>query len=629
MAILDPPQQLTDERRWCVWRYEDRHGKPSKVPRQPNGQGARSNNSEDWVTYDAAKEALATGFYSGVGFFLSDGWAGVDLDDCLDADGQLYPWADEIVGTLNSYTEISPSGKGVKIFVKGVPPDGKQKGRIGEGAIEMYGRNGRYFTVTGDHLGGTPRTIEDRSGQLSTIHARWITPDVLPMVEDPVAEMKKQLLSLPESVQGEHGSDAMFRAACEIRRWGFSGDQGLELLRFYNDNMAHPPWEGGEFQHKWDEAVKAVPEAPGEPAKPKDTVGFDLGLITHTEFEAKEFKQDFLVDRLVVGGEHLIIGGPKKSMKTSLLVDIAVCVASGGGAKVFGEFAVGDEPQPAIIVSGESGGATLQKTAARVCEARGVSPGGNLHWGLRLPNLTLPLHLAALKRDIDRTGAKFVAIDPAYLALLIGDDAKNVFMTGKVLAEFGRVGTETGCTLCLVHHTTKQLKTGTVPGLEHLSMSGFAEWARQWVLLNHAKPYSQGKAWLRASVGGSAGHGELYEFDIDQGARDPSGLGWSDWSVEVRGEQVENDATKDMIAVERGGPRGAERVLAYLEDHPGWHRYRELKAATGDSGRFKIWVDSLVADGRVSHQETGEGGLRRVEYQVCQGYISSLGEDDL
>jgi primase-polymerase (primpol)-like protein len=67
---------------------------------------------------------------------------------------------------LNSYTELSPSGTGVRIFVYGkLPPIGRKTGDI-----EVY-EAGRYLTITGNHLDGTPRTIENRQDELTAWHA--------------------------------------------------------------------------------------------------------------------------------------------------------------------------------------------------------------------------------------------------------------------------------------------------------------------------------------------------------------------------------------------------------------------------------------------------------------------------
>src|SRR5207248_1380805 len=106
--------------------------------------------------------------FAGVGFVFADGgsFAGVDLDGCIDPEtGEIAPWGEEILRRLDSYSEISPSGTGVKVFVRGrLPAGGKKRGGLGtdgRGAVEMYDQR-RYFTVTGRHLACCSLRIEER-----------------------------------------------------------------------------------------------------------------------------------------------------------------------------------------------------------------------------------------------------------------------------------------------------------------------------------------------------------------------------------------------------------------------------------------------------------------------------------
>jgi hypothetical protein len=92
----------------------------------------------------------------------------VDLDKCLDPEtGEIESWAREVIEELNSYTEISPSGKGVHVLVKATLPAGRNR----KGRFETYDRD-RYFTVTGKHLAGTPQTIEGRQEELRAVIRR-------------------------------------------------------------------------------------------------------------------------------------------------------------------------------------------------------------------------------------------------------------------------------------------------------------------------------------------------------------------------------------------------------------------------------------------------------------------------
>lgn len=528
------PAEMMAEDRWVLWKYVDRGGKPAKVPYQPNGAAAKTNDPSTWTSYARAQEILSTSdVYSGVGFVLGDGWAGVDLDDVI-VKGETKPWAEDLITSLGSYSEISPSGSGVKVFVKGDFPDAGRNAKTADGSgVEVYCQ-GRYFTVTGDHYGGSPRTVNESQAALHDIRYRFYS-DGLEQFDDAFASMKRRLEEMPESVAGDNGSNATFHAACEIVRWGFDDEDGMRLLEHYNERRCIPQWSEAELKHKWKSAKKAEERKAALPAKPTiPRTPFGLNLLDDVMFDCdKTFEQKFLIEGLIVEKEPLILGGPQKTAKTSLLVDIAVSLAN--GVPCLGYFEV-PEPQPVIVISGESGGATLQKTARRIRKARGVGLNENLYWGLRLPNLSLREHLDVLRLEIEQTGAKLVAIDPAYLALLSGDNAdgaKNVMFMGTILNAFGQVGKDTGAALLLVHHFNKQIKQGQSPGLSNLSQSGFAEWARQWILLNHNKPYSRGEMELRVNVGGSAGHGSNYLWRISQGQQVSEGVGWTDWGVKV------------------------------------------------------------------------------------------------
>ena len=90
----------------------------------------------------------------------------MDLDHCRNAEtGEVEPWATEIVEELDSYTEVSPSGDGLHIIIQGKLPSGRRR----KGNIEMYD-SVRYFTMTGDHVAGTPATVEERDALLKQLH---------------------------------------------------------------------------------------------------------------------------------------------------------------------------------------------------------------------------------------------------------------------------------------------------------------------------------------------------------------------------------------------------------------------------------------------------------------------------
>ncbi|MGE3803822.1 MAG: hypothetical protein AB7K24_04005 [Gemmataceae bacterium] len=97
---------------------------------------------------------------------------GIDLDHCRDCDsGKIEPWAQAIIDQAGSYTEISPSGTGVRIITTGTKPGG----RCRTGHVEMYAK-GRYLTFTGHHVKGTPKRLLRRTKAIAKLHADLFPP---------------------------------------------------------------------------------------------------------------------------------------------------------------------------------------------------------------------------------------------------------------------------------------------------------------------------------------------------------------------------------------------------------------------------------------------------------------------
>jgi putative DNA primase/helicase len=147
VELLDNiPEEIRRRTQFVVYKLEEREDKTAKIPYIAGGVGkASSTNSETWRTFEEAVQALHTGRYDGIGFVFSSGdpYAGVDLDNCRNPEtGELEEWAAEIVRALDGYAEVSPSGRGVHIIVRGKAPN-KRRGRI-----EAYSSE-RYFTMTG------------------------------------------------------------------------------------------------------------------------------------------------------------------------------------------------------------------------------------------------------------------------------------------------------------------------------------------------------------------------------------------------------------------------------------------------------------------------------------------------
>jgi len=180
------PQDIQQKTRWILWQWEFREDSPgkfrwSKVPYSgrwhecdEHWHRAKSNDPETWTSLKEVLSRLKR--FDGIGYLLGDGFTGIDLDKCRDPlTGEIKEQELRIIQELQSYTEISPSGTGVKILVKAEKP----QGRCRVGNFEMYSQ-GRYFTITGHHLAGTPKIIEARQEEINLLHARMFPPVAKP-----------------------------------------------------------------------------------------------------------------------------------------------------------------------------------------------------------------------------------------------------------------------------------------------------------------------------------------------------------------------------------------------------------------------------------------------------------------
>ena len=150
----DLPEELKDSKSWLTFKYEPRpDGKKNKIPYDPR-TGRKANNPELGLTFE---EALAfESKYDGLGFYVEAPYIVIDIDGCVNpATGDVELYAAEIVQELSSYTEASPSGTGLHVWVRGVKPGDKcRKG------IEIYSTK-RFLTVTGVHVPVTPKEIRE------------------------------------------------------------------------------------------------------------------------------------------------------------------------------------------------------------------------------------------------------------------------------------------------------------------------------------------------------------------------------------------------------------------------------------------------------------------------------------
>jgi P4 family phage/plasmid primase-like protien len=163
------PDCLRQRDQWLLWD-------PDKVPKQPSGAHAKTNDLDTLSSFSLVREVYESQRSGGIGFVFTedDPYGGLDLDGCYVGSGfessHLTDGAGEIIERVDSYTEVSPSGTGVHIIFEGSVPDfGNRTGDVpGMKELEIYGF-ARYFTVTGWHLEGTPSVLKSRSDEIYSL----------------------------------------------------------------------------------------------------------------------------------------------------------------------------------------------------------------------------------------------------------------------------------------------------------------------------------------------------------------------------------------------------------------------------------------------------------------------------
>ena len=345
----------------------------------------------------------------------------------------------------------------------------------------------------------------------------------------------------------------------------------------------------------------------GRRATATQSVAFPL--LSSYDFAAADYRHEWLIKGILVAKQPCIVGAPRKGMKTSIMADLAISL--GTATPFLGEFATPHRIHVGFF-SGESGPATLQETAFRICRQRGfMLEQCDVHWGFKLPQLSRADHLAALQASVKDHALKVVIIDPLYLCLLAGNvntKPQDLFGMGPLLLGVAECCLEAGATPILVHHTIKR-PVGEHVELEDLAYSGVQEFARQWLLLSRAEKYTPGTGShkMHMSVGGSAGHGGEWAVDIEEGVQgeDFEGRRWDvsvrRWS-EARAEMQERAETAKEEAVEakylRRDDSERRRVLAAAAKFPNGETVARIcSEARIHRDRRRAVIEDLVESG--------------------------------
>lgn len=463
MDITNIPPEMRKHKNWVAYRFEMRKGNQTKVPYQLKDPRthASTTDPDTWGDFEDALEGLASGLFDGIGFVFTKeiGITGIDIDKCINDDGVLANHALDWVERCNSYTEISPSGKGLHIYVFG-KLEGKGFKRV---LGEIYD-TGRFFTVTGN-VWGEPCAVKPAQSAISYI-AKAIQDDGKPQ--------QVELKAVDNVVQVQHNVISMFCAdvgcnelwhkrvrfpsqneydlAIATRAYmrGFSADEAAELIYQHRLKWNENPEKGKRsdyIQRTLEKAANVcvgngtLPVAEPEPVEDYFTDG--AWIANHPK------KIKWLVKNYIPQGGMIWLFGMHSSYKTFVALDLVYHIALGlpwRGNRV--------KQGNVIYVAGEGVGGLGKRLKGLVQHYKRDIPEGALKITKGSVFLNEPVQMAAFKANlraaIEANNISIVVIDTKS-ANMQGSDSDAATMNDWINV-LRQLEIEFGVTIVVIDH---------------------------------------------------------------------------------------------------------------------------------------------------------------------------------
>ena len=270
------PAYLKEHGLFCLWRYEwdakrdQGKGGWTKPPYNPNNPqyNAASDNPATFASMDKAAAAGRAHGFDGIGIGVFSAVAAIDIDDCISG-GELSDMARDIVTTMDAYTEISPSGEGIRILF--LAPELRYDRKTyyihnRDKGLEIYlpGMTRKYLTVTGNVL--RAHDMENRESRLQTILDKYMKLPQAPAISAsrpaaPLTISDRELIDKASNAkngaqfrelwegkwQGRFGSQSQAdQALCNMLAFWTQGDYDRIDSLFRQSGLNRDKWERRE-----------------------------------------------------------------------------------------------------------------------------------------------------------------------------------------------------------------------------------------------------------------------------------------------------------------------------------------------------------------------------------------------
>lgn len=529
------PPELDQLKGFLTWRYERREGenKPRKVPYYVNGTRRRGQQGgpldrANLATFEEARAAAKEQGSDGIGLAMLPDWGitALDFDRCFDKDGSLDSELMMIAGL--TYSEVSPSGTGLRAFVLGNLGNRKDIADPGRYGIEVFSSTG-FVTLTGnvtdfcDIVGNHDKICEPSPELRALLERRFGTssgatfdPDDFMAGHEPklglsVGEMEELL----DVLDADMSRDGWVRVGMALHHECDGDDTGFDLWNEWSATGEKYPGEGA-MRQQWDSfkgstlgrrqvtmasVIKMARDAGYTPSASMVTYLDAKAVPALISASPYQWRAPLLIPpRPWIFGHWLLAGtvacvvAPGGIGKSTFVSALALSCATGEtflGKRVWGG------PKKVWLWNLEDDLDELSRTILATCLRHGIrseaidnmlfvnsgmdgSPLCTATEDREGIKLLKPVY-DALTVEIQRLGIEVLIVDPFVSSHSVEENSNSKI--DKIVKAWGRVAKAASCVVILVHHTSKA-GSGEVNANSARGASALTSAARSVLTLN-------------------------------------------------------------------------------------------------------------------------------------------------
>lgn len=513
VRLLEAPEELRKLQAWIIWRYEQEpnESKPRKVPYWASGQRRFGQNGSQLdraklVTFEAAREAAARRGFDGVGFCpLPDfGITALDFDRCLDERGRPPPEVLQAIG--DTYVELSPSGTGLRAFVRGALGNHKALKVPGETwGFETFSSAG-YVTFTGNAFWttetlGLENTIAPVGPAVSALCKRCFGTDrptsegvdPLDLIEPRLGLSIEQIEAYLSDLDPSMGRDPWIRVGMALHHETCGDDTGFLLWNEWSSAGQQYPGEEA-LQAQWDSFTRragtmrpvtmasvkkmsnearaergleprvfdplakfkddAPPAPAGAPVATPEGYAGKFPIIAGYQF-ARRDPPEWVIKGVLPMADLGVMYGASGSGKSFVALDLAMAISRGvpwRGRKV--------KQQRVMYLAAEGGGGVAMRL--RAYADFHMLPLDQAPLGVMesVPNLMDLEDVAEIVGAVRAAGGVDLIIVDTFAQVTAGANENSGEDMGKAIKHARRLREHTGAMVLLIHHSGKDVARG-------------------------------------------------------------------------------------------------------------------------------------------------------------------------